>query len=114
MRFNSLRIRMLVLLISPLWLVTAQASSRWDLLNWCTTDTRIDSARCEGFLIAAVDLRTSDDFTRSKSCFPPGSHIGDVRPVVIRWLRANPVTPEQSGLALVARALKEQFPCPEE
>lgn len=112
MLINRIGAVLVVLLLSQFWVGTVQASSRWDVLKWCTTNTQEDMARCEGFLIAAVDLRTSDDFSGTKSCFLPGTHLSDVRPVVVAWLKQNIVVKEKSGLALVARAIEEQFPCP--
>ena len=109
---NRVRTILVVLLLTMLCVGTAQASSRWDVLRWCTTNTKAEIARCDGFLNAAVDLRTSDDFSGTKSCFLPSVRLSDVRIVVIAWLKENRTVPEKSGLALVARAIQEQFPCP--
>ncbi len=102
-----------MLLLTLLWVGTTQASNRWDVLRWCTTSTQADVARCEGFLSAAVDLKTSDDFSNTKSCFLPGTRLPDVRLAVVAWLKENETVPEKSGLALVARAIEERFPCPD-
>ncbi len=113
MVFNRTRTMMALLLITLCWAGTAQASNRWDVLRWCTTNTPADIARCEGFLSAAVDLRISDDFAAPKSCFLPGVRLSDIRLEVVTWLKENRTAPEKSGLALVARAIQERFPCPD-
>ena len=102
---------LVVLLFVLFWVGTAKASNRWDVLRWCTTNTPADIARCEGFLTAAVDLRVSDDFSGPKSCFLPSMRMSHVRLQVIAWLKKNKAAPEKSGLALVARAIQERFPC---
>ena len=109
----SIRVRMLspILLVTLLWVSNAQASNRWDVLRWCTTNTPADIARCEGFLNAAVDLRSSDDFAGSKSCFAPNVSLLDIRREVVAWLKENKTAPQKSGLALVSRAIHERFPC---
>ena len=112
MVFNRGRTISAVLLLTLLWAGTTQASNRWDVLKWCTENTQSDIARCEGFLSAAVDLTTSDDFSGSKSCFLPSTRLPDVRLEVIAWLKENKIAPEKSGLALVARAIQERYPCP--
>lgn len=101
-----------VAVLTVLWLATTEASNRWDVLRWCTTNTPADVARCEGLLSAAVDLRTSDDFSGTKSCFLPDTNLADVREEVVAWLKNDRTAPEKSGLGLVARALQERFPCP--
>jgi hypothetical protein len=103
---------MTVLVLALPWAGTAEASNRWNVLRWCTANTHADNARCEGFLSAAVDLRTSDDFSGSKSCFLPSIRLHDVRKEVVSWLKENKTASEKSGLALVARAIRERFPCP--
>lgn len=102
---------LLLLLLTMLWMGNAQATNRWDVLKWCTANTAADTARCEGFLRAAIDLRTSDDFSGPKSCFHPDMSLFDVRLEVIAWLKENKTAPEKSGLALVVRAIQERFPC---
>jgi len=112
MVYKRARTILAVLLLSLLWVGTTQASNRWEVLRWCTENTQTDIARCEGFLSAAVDLRTSDAFSVAKSCFLPGMRLSDVRLEVVAWLKENKTVPEKSGLALVSRAIQEQFPCP--
>jgi hypothetical protein len=111
MVFNRARTIFLILLLALSWLEMAQASNRWDILRWCTANTKAEIARCEGFLSAAVDLRTSEDFSGLKSCFLPSTRLPDVRLAVIVWLKGNSIAREKSGLALVARAIQETFPC---
>ena len=111
MVFNRTRTLLTLLLVTLFWVGTAQASNRWDVLRWCTSNTQADIAQCEGFLSAAIDLRTSDDFSGQKSCFLPSMRLYDVRLEVIVWLKENKTVPEKSGLALVARAIQERFPC---
>jgi len=112
MVFNRNRTILAILLLALPWVGIAQASDRWDILRWCTTNTKEDIARCEGFLSAAVDLRISDDFSGGpKSCFLPSTRLSDVRLEVIVWLKGNSTVREKSGLALVARAIQERFPC---
>lgn len=113
MILNKTRTLFAIALLSLFLLGTAQASNRWDVLQWCTTNTQAEIARCDGFLNAAVDLRTSDDFAGAKSCFLPGTRLPDIRLEVIAWLKENKTVPEKSGLALVARAIRERFPCPD-
>jgi hypothetical protein len=112
MGFNKTRAILLALLFTLPWGETAHASNRWDVLRWCAAATQEDAARCEGFLNAALDMRTHDDFPGPKSCFLPSTRLPQVREEVIAWLKENKGAPEQSGLALVARAIKERFPCP--
>ncbi|MEH6627784.1 MAG: Rap1a/Tai family immunity protein [Motiliproteus sp.] len=111
MGFNTTRILLLTLLTTLPWGQSAQASGRWDILQWCSASNPEDAARCEGFLNAAIDMRTSDDFPGPKSCFTPSTRLPHVREQVLIWLKQNKVASEQSGLALVARAIKEQYPC---
>ena len=102
-----------ILLITLLWGGPTHATNRWDILKWCAEATSEDAAQCGGFLSAAIDLRTHDDFPGPKSCFLPDARLSDVRIEVVAWLKKNRVVAEQSGLALVARAIKERVPCPE-
>ena len=102
MLFIQVRKVLAVFLITLLWVGNAQASNRWDVLRWCTTNTPTEIARCEGFLNAAVDLRTSDEFSAPGSCL-----------AVVAWLTENKTAAEKSGLALVSRAIRERFPCPD-
>ena len=111
MVFNRTRTILAILLLALPWVGIAQASDRWDILRWCTANTKEDIARCEGFLSAAVDLRTSDEFSGPKSCFLPSMRLSDVRLEVIVWLKGNRTVREKSGLALVVRAIQERFPC---
>ncbi len=111
MRLNVTRIVLLTLLSTLLWGQAAKASGRWDILQWCTATNREDAARCEGFISAAIDMRTSDDFAGPKSCFKSDTRLHQVRKEVVIWLQKNKVASEQSGLALVARAIKERYPC---
>lgn len=107
------RVAWMTLLILLCWGQIVQASSRWDILRWCTSTTLDEAARCEGFLLAALDLRTSDDFPGKKSCFLASTRLPHVREKVVLWLKENIIVPERSGLALVSRAVKEQYPCPD-
>ena len=99
------------LLLALLSIGTAQAANRWDVLRWCTNAIPADGARCEGYLTAAVDLMTSDDFTGPRACFHRDTRMPDVRREVVRWLKENKTAPEKNGLALVTRAIRERFPC---
>ena len=100
------------MIFTLLWINPAQSSNRWEVLTWCTENTPADIARCNGFLMAALDLSVSDDFSGPKSCFYPSTRLTDVRMEVIEWLKGNKTAAEKSGLALVARAIHERFPCP--
>ena len=112
MQLKPARIMMMTFFFTLLWGQGAQASSRWDVIKWCSAATQDDAHRCEGFILAAIDLRTSDDFSSQKSCFMPNTSLVQVRHEVVVWLKDNKIASEQSGLALVSRALKERFPCP--
>lgn len=109
--FYQVRNYLAALMLTLLCMSNTQASNRWDVLKWCTTNTPTEIARCDGFLNAAVDLRSSGDFAGSRSCFAPHLRLADIRNEVVAWLRENKTTPEKSGLALVSRAILERFPC---
>ena len=104
MKLNTARGLTLTLLTLLLCGQHAQASNRWDVMNWCSAASRDDVARCEGFILAAIDSRTSDDYPGPKSCFLPSTRLPQVRQAVVAWLKLNKAAPEQSGLALVTRA----------
>ena len=112
MLINRIRIILTIMIFTLLWLSPAQSSNRWEVLKWCTENTQADISRCNGFLYAALDLSVSDDFSGPRSCFYPSTHLSDVRVAVIEWLKDNKTASEKSGLALVARAIHERFPCP--
>ena len=111
MLFNQVRKLLAVFLITLLWVGNAQASNRWDVLRWCTTNTPTEIARCEGFLNAAVDLRSSDEFAGPRPCFAPQTRLSKIRVEVVAWLKENKTAREKSGLALVSRAIQERFSC---
>ena len=113
MLFNQLQKLLALFLITLLWVGNAQASNRWDVLRWCATNTPAEIARCEGFLHAAVDLQTSDEFPAPGSCFASHLRLIDIRLEVVAWLKENKTAAEKSGLALVSRAIRERFPCPD-
>ena len=99
-------------IIAMLTSYQAQATNRWDIIKWCSATLPEEMGRCEGFLRAAIDLRTKDEFTEDKSCFLPSTRLHHVREEVVLWLQENTIVEEQSGLALVNRAIKERYPCP--
>lgn len=113
MAFNQALTLRVGLMLTLLWAGTTQATSRWDILQWCSENSQADIVRCEGFLRAAVDLRTSEEFSGPRSCFLSGTSLIDVRREVVAWLKKHKTVPEQNGLALVSRAIQERFPCPD-
>jgi len=105
----------LALLLALLWLTPVEASSRWDILRWCSAETAADAGRCEGILGAALDLTTHADFAAEPPtpalCFAPGLTLLQLRATVVAWLRDNPIAEQRSGLALVRRAIQTEFGC---
>ena len=111
MLINIVRKGLAIFLVNLLWVSITQASNRWDILKWCMTNTPTEIARCEGFLNAAVDLQTSDEFSGPRSCFASHLRLSKIRLEVVAWLKENKTAPQKSGLALVSRAIHERFPC---
>lgn len=77
---------------------------RSDSLNW---------GICMGYVTGAADaLGFWSAVGTGKSCIPQGSQAGQMRDIVIKYLRDNPARRHFDAQALVFGALKEAFGCP--
>lgn len=59
----------------------------------------------------AFVIGVSDSLDEKSFCLPEGSTVGQVCAVVAKYLNAHPEEWEKPGYILVAKALKQAFPC---
>lgn len=83
-----------------------------DLLQTCDTDTSTSRGYCLGYirgLSSGVDavLATSKQYI----CYPHGVTIGQVRDVVVAFVRNNPGKRHENALVLVSWASAQAWPC---
>lgn len=80
------------------------------LLEICTDDSMYDSGRCAGF-ISGTNLARLDQQGKFY-CVPETATNGQIRDVIIAWLKRNPGSRHIRSDALIAVAYAEAWPCP--
>jgi len=77
-----------------------------ELQKACESESNADDGFCVGYIIGAADAFLSVGFICSK-----GIQYGQIRKVVLKYLRNNPERLHYSANSLVGVALAEAFPC---
>lgn len=68
---------------------------------------------CMGYIIGAADaLGFWSAVTTGASCLPPTSQAGQVKDIVVKYLRDNPAKRHFNAHVLIYGALKDAFGCP--
>mgnify|MGYP001240467614 CR=1 FL=1 len=78
-------------------------SSRTDNLSW---------GACMGYILGAADaLGFWSAIASGTSCLPPTSQAGQVKDIVVKYLRDNPAKRHFEAHILIYGALKDAFGC---
>jgi hypothetical protein len=90
------------------------------LLKVCSSDRTVDSDICLGYIVGAADgLDLMNDQVKKKCnrsrsfCYPSGVAFGQIRDVVINYLKANPDKRQDDSALLVELAMNQAWPCSE-
>lgn len=85
-----------------------------DLLSWCDDEPGFGSGICNGF-ITGVTYGIQADRALSKRSMPfctrDGVSRGQIKDVVIAFIKAHPSVRDQSAAGLIEFAMIEAFPC---
>ena len=76
-----------------------------DLFTQCTSKNVAEEMACGGFITGVVD-------TSHLICPPKTVNRGQLRDIVIKYLKENPQVRHNSGAGLVLASLITLFPCP--
>lgn len=110
----------------------AQPVSGNSLYEACTSDDQVQTGFCVGYLIGQIEgqflgglLVTQragkevgfEDFNGFANqifqhCIPPDASNGQLRDVVVAYLRDNPANRHETARFLVWSAYRDAFPCP--
>jgi len=85
-----------------------------DLLKWCESTDDIDRAFCLGYIIGVTDLDGADGSMfpeRRRSCVAEGANNGQVRDVVVKYLKDRPEERHILAAILIVKAMVQTFPC---
>ena len=84
-----------------------------ELYNECTGSDGVALSFCVGYIIGVADVLFQNEINKYTACAPPPPSLtqGQVRDVVIAWLRNNPTSRNFGAAGVVAHALSEAFPC---
>jgi Ssp1 endopeptidase immunity protein Rap1a len=81
-----------------------------ELYNRCT-QSDLGAAYCIGFTTAISDALDGNTVNGYDACPPSTATGGQVRDIVLKYLRENPASRHESASSLAAHALHEAFPC---
>ena len=80
------------------------------LYRECTSTDTEDSASCVAYVVGVVDSFT---FTSRQVCLPKGVQGGQVRDLVVNFLRERPEMRQYSAPSLITPLVKRVWPCGE-
>lgn len=87
------------------------------LLDYCSSPLgTLESGVCNGYVAAIYDVLLAPAAASAIikgwfACIPPGATLGQLRDVVVAYLRNNPQHRHYGAPALAALALALAFPC---
>lgn len=84
----------------------------WDgnrLFYFCNRAAGVEA--CTAYIMGVADAMAIGPVVSHRACFPNGVTAGQVKDVVLNYLRAQPQRRHNVGVQLVAEALAEAFPC---
>jgi Rap1a immunity proteins len=110
-------------------LIPPNTSDSWhfatgnDLLDQCGADSETPNLACAAYVRGAIDMIgslqgsiASDDkktFWKARSiCLPNEVTTGQVKDVVVKYMRANPETRADNAAWIIIRALIQAWGCP--
>jgi hypothetical protein len=99
--------------VTPSWSQTMALDTGNHLLEHCT-GTDFQQTLCIGFLLGVVDganTRIAVNPERGWICRPKTATHGQVRDVVVSYLKTNPATHRQAAGQVAFIALAEAYPC---
>lgn len=83
-----------------------------DLLDVCTKDDYFSQGYCLGYIRAlssGVDAILATN--KQQICYRQGITIGQIRDVVVSYIRRNPAKRNENAMVLVSWASAEAWPC---
>jgi len=100
----------LLILLAVVWSpVRAEFYSGNELLQRLQSDSGIEKAVALGFVGGVADA-----WDRILFCPPENSTVGQARDIALRHLLINPARRHHAAAGLVADALMEAWPCPQQ
>jgi Ssp1 endopeptidase immunity protein Rap1a len=85
-----------------------------DLLDSCESKAEFKQAFCLGYINGATDLDGMDGSVfpeRRRSCVAENVSNGQVRDVVVKYLRDHPEERHLLAAILIVKAMSQAFPC---
>ena len=86
-----------------------------DLQDTANANRYMEAGGCRGYITGTVDIyETFDEWNALKYrywCVPDAVDLGQLRAVVLEYLKENPETLHQSASALIVLAYTKAFPC---
>jgi hypothetical protein len=85
------------------------------LYGWCVDDGETAQAACVQYIVGVADTEAQHEMFKASpwACMPDNLTDGQLRDLVIKYLRDNPAIRHNSAANLVIFALKGAFPCPQ-
>lgn len=78
------------------------------LLQDCTKQ---DTLYCLGYNSAVADSLDSNSVNGYAACIPTSVSLGQIKDIVVQYLRSNPAVRHFAAVGLVADAISRAFPC---
>jgi hypothetical protein len=85
-----------------------------DLLESCESKGNLEHAFCLGYIIGVTDVEGMDSAVfpeRRRSCVAENVSNGQVRDVVVKYLKDHPEERHLQAAILVVKAMGQAFPC---
>ena len=79
-----------------------------DVYRYCTIPESLDA--CLGYVEGVTDSLSASP-AQAPICVPDGVEGGQIKDVVVNYLRAHPETRQTSGASIIHAALYQAFPC---
>jgi hypothetical protein len=115
----KMKLRILAFIAIVAMSVISPANARYfpakKLLSECETESTINRAICNGYLVGANDaheLHTGlDEGTKKSISIPAGASIERLRKVFVKFVNDNPKDSQQDAASVVITAFAGTFPC---
>ena len=83
-----------------------------DLFRLCTSSKPAEAWQCLGYVEAVSDvLAAGDGVSGWFACIPPQVKSGQMRDIVVIFLRTEPERRNRTATSLMGKALSSTFPC---
>jgi hypothetical protein len=80
------------------------------LLQYCTNQDTT-SFFCLGYTSAVADALDGNRVNGYDACIPLSVNVGQIKDIVVQYLRLNPAERHLAAAGLVADAISKAFPC---